>query len=70
MTKQPEPISMMGKRKTQSFRIDENLINLVSLIQTRINEKRTAAQGSITKDQLANDAFKLLVTHYKNNGLI
>jgi hypothetical protein len=50
----------IGKRKQASFRLTPKMINDIAIYQDQENQKRTAKEGILTKDQIAERAFKLL----------
>lgn len=52
------------KRKLCSYRIESGLLNRIDILQEKINQKRTALQGRFTKDELINDAIKLLLKQH------
>ena len=49
---------MTEKKRLQSFRLSEELIRQISIHQDKINQTRTAYEGTYTKDQLITDAIK------------
>jgi hypothetical protein len=45
------------KKRLQSFRLSEELIRQISIHQDKINQTRSAYEGTYTKDQLVSDAL-------------
>lgn len=50
-------MSITHKRKGKTFRISENNIANIAKYQEKINGQRTALEGRITKDDIAENIF-------------